>query len=81
MTMTPSKLTIENQPSPQNRHEMAQIIAALYHEDVSIKEALDYLEEQYGERWFFYLGGGHIAVHELTENGVPRDQRLMIVYL
>lgn len=81
--MIPSKVTVENKPTiEKNVAQMGYIISALYsdfHETLADK--MDFLEEAYGNRWFFYLGGNHIAVHELTEGLVPREERVLIAEL
>ena len=76
------KVTIEKSPSAHSyRVEMGEIISFLYTTLFTVKEKVDILEKNFGEKWFFYLGGGHIAIHELTEKGVPREERLIFVEL
>lgn len=73
------RLTIENNPSESRRHEMAQIVAAVYNEEVTIDEVISYFEEIIGERWFFYNDGTIVAVHERDDNGDIVEERLIII--
>lgn len=73
------KVTVEQNPSPSHRHETAQIVAAVYNEEATMDEVIEYFEETIGERWFFYKGGSHVAIHERDENGDIVEDRLIII--
>lgn len=74
------KVTIERNPSPSHRHETAQIVAAIYNKEATTQEVIEYFEKTIGDRWFFYRGGSHIAIHERDDvTGEVVNDRLIII--
>lgn len=73
--------TIENEPHDGNQYTVGRIINYLYHQQSTVDEKLDFLNRKFGDNFFFYKGGSHIAIHERSADGTPDEKRLIFVEL